>query len=177
MREEPGTWTANKAKWATQKSGLVFIMAIGMQINMLEWSTMQMTIYSDWSMPERLFEIDTTTLLSTETGKRQRTSVEQLKKLKLWWISHRTQWPQMEEPKLVRAEFFFPMCLETKIRETLHGTGSGNGPKLHETLACTTVCGRNFSKIPTKVGCHIWVSGIKAGSQVSSCHLEQYRED
>ena len=33
------------------------------------------------------------------------------------------------------------------------------------------------SKIPTKVGCHILVNGIKAGSQVSSCHLEQYRED
>jgi hypothetical protein len=25
--------------------------------------------------------------------------------------------------------------------------------------------------------CHILVNGIKAGSQVSSCHLEQYRED
>ena len=36
------------------------------------------------------------------------------------------------------------MCLETKFERQLHGTGSGNGPKLHETLVCTTVCGRNF---------------------------------
>jgi len=76
---------------------------------------------------------------------------------------------------VVVLEVFFPMCLETKFERQLHGTGSGNGPKLHETLVCTTLCGRNFSKIPTKVGCHILVNGIKAGSQVSSCHLEQYR--
>ena len=80
------TWTQSRVKYQTQTSGLVFIMVIGMQTNTAEWSTMPMTICSDWSMQERLFEIDTTTLLSTETGKRQRTTVERLKRWKPWWL-------------------------------------------------------------------------------------------
>jgi len=72
--------------------------------------------------------------------------------------------------------FFFPMCLETQF-EKLHSTGSGNGPNCMEQEFAQRYVAGISSKIPTKVGCHILVTGIKAGSQVSSCHLEQHRED